>query len=468
MLENHSSTFLLTREPNALARAKIKDETQRRAGFTLVELLVSMALTLFIMVILSEVFSTGLMAFRQLKAIGDMQEKLRTAATVIRADLKSCNFDPAGGGPPVTLSALDLTDPAYVPPLFGFFRLWQQQSSPIASTSNFCYFTEGTDGDNIPSFRMNQPTDTILHFSIRLTGDRAENFFSVPATAGAPSPSTVGPVDLQTGNTFNSQIAEVAYFLGPDPIGSTGTTRSGGGATLPLFTLFRRQLIVPNSSADATTLNPTPLQAPPTGLSTNYPPQDKTFFELSARAASSADQGHLWFNSPYTPCDLTIPERRFGAMQSPGGPPMKNSNSYPTLGDQLTTTDTHAGDDVLLTNVVSFTVHVLVTKLPAGSTPPQPVADFIDLFDLSIASAKGANSVFNGLTPAVRVFDTWSSATSTSPAPSPNPTYDYSDYQTNAVHKIPFQIRVGAIQIILRVWDVKTERTRQITIVQDM
>src|SRR5262249_13030922 len=63
-----------------------------RRGFTLVEMLVAMALTMFIMVILSEAFATGLDSFRQLKAIGDMEESLRAAATVLRADLAADHY----------------------------------------------------------------------------------------------------------------------------------------------------------------------------------------------------------------------------------------------------------------------------------------------------------------------------------------------------------------------------------------
>ena len=64
---------------------------QRRA-FTLVEMLVAMALIIFIMAILSEAFVAGLETFRQLKAIGDMQEKLRSVATVLRRDLAAEHF----------------------------------------------------------------------------------------------------------------------------------------------------------------------------------------------------------------------------------------------------------------------------------------------------------------------------------------------------------------------------------------
>ena len=60
---------------------------RQRQGFTIVEMLVAMALTIFIMVILSEAFVAGLETFRQLKAIGDMSETLHIQSTIVTFDL---------------------------------------------------------------------------------------------------------------------------------------------------------------------------------------------------------------------------------------------------------------------------------------------------------------------------------------------------------------------------------------------
>jgi prepilin-type N-terminal cleavage/methylation domain-containing protein len=62
--------------------------TPPRRGFTLVELLVAMALIIFIMVILTEAFTAGTGVFRTLKSQGDMQEKLRAAIGLMRDDLR--------------------------------------------------------------------------------------------------------------------------------------------------------------------------------------------------------------------------------------------------------------------------------------------------------------------------------------------------------------------------------------------
>src|SRR5262245_18787000 len=108
---------------------------RRRQGFTLVEMLVAMALTMFIMVLLSNAFATGLQVFGEMKAIGDMQDNLRTATTILRADLAADRFE----------GKKRLSDPtlylAEGRPTLGFVRVI---SAP--STVN-----EGADPDGVAS-----------------------------------------------------------------------------------------------------------------------------------------------------------------------------------------------------------------------------------------------------------------------------------------------------------------------------
>ena len=58
---------------------------RRRTGFTLVEVLVAMALTLFIMSILSAAFVAATSAVSDLKAAGDLAERLRRVPTCCAA-----------------------------------------------------------------------------------------------------------------------------------------------------------------------------------------------------------------------------------------------------------------------------------------------------------------------------------------------------------------------------------------------
>jgi prepilin-type N-terminal cleavage/methylation domain-containing protein len=64
-----------------------------RRGFTLIELLVAMALIVSVMTVLTQAFGEAAESFRDLKAIGDQNEKLRATAVTLRRDLAGAHFD---------------------------------------------------------------------------------------------------------------------------------------------------------------------------------------------------------------------------------------------------------------------------------------------------------------------------------------------------------------------------------------
>jgi type II secretory pathway component PulJ len=66
-----------------------------RRGFTPVELLISLALIVALMVVLTQAFTAASTSFRDLKAIGDQNERLRAAAQLLRTDLAGAHFDAA-------------------------------------------------------------------------------------------------------------------------------------------------------------------------------------------------------------------------------------------------------------------------------------------------------------------------------------------------------------------------------------
>src|SRR3954469_22645831 len=139
---------------------------RRRGAFTLVEMLVAMALVIFIMTILSEALVAGLDAFRTLKAVGDLNDKLRTAATALRRDLNADHFE----------GRRRLSDPGFWsqgPPREGFFRIYQGSSS----------IQEGVDSGGLPSYRA---SDHRLHFFVKLRGNSRSDFFSAPVPPTSP------------------------------------------------------------------------------------------------------------------------------------------------------------------------------------------------------------------------------------------------------------------------------------------
>jgi len=102
-------------------------QSHRRIAFTLVEMMVASALIIVIMYVIASAFEKGLDAFRLLKTTGDMQERLRTAATVLRLDLTAKHFDAETDGTPggEYLSSQRLDDKNWHPPTKGYFRIDQ-------------------------------------------------------------------------------------------------------------------------------------------------------------------------------------------------------------------------------------------------------------------------------------------------------------------------------------------------------
>jgi type II secretory pathway pseudopilin PulG len=383
---------------------------RRRQGFTLVEMLVSMTLTIFILIIISEAFIAGLETFRQLKAIGDMEGGLRNAATILRNDLSADHFE----------GKRRLSDPTFWtvgPPQQGFFRVLQV---PVPGGDSVAPIEEGTDADGLTSRRR---VGHLIHFTSKSRGNRPENFFA--ASIGDPlSPlllQTFGQADSRyeqpasapglpqpaTYKTYNSQWEEVAYFLVATGVNANGTN---------LYALYRRQRLAVMDNILMNWGNFI-VAAPGNGKAqlTNYsqisceqhPANNNVKPKLPKR---------LYFNNP---TDLTIPERRLANYV-----PVTDANGNAT------------GADLLLTSVVSFDVQILTPSL-VGAVPPVPATTPID--------------VPGGL------FDTWSRVK--------DDQYDYSSATTKPV---PAPLVINALKITIRVWDQKTEQSRQVTIYQDM
>jgi hypothetical protein len=431
-----------------------------------VELLVALALVIFIMSILSEAFVAATTSFLALKAIGDLDANLRTVATVLRNDLATYHFD----GPNPKLSQIDTRTTAAQ---LGFFRIYQGSppTAPTAAAPYPLYADEGVDADGIHSYRA---TNHMLHFSVNYGGiptnfiadpNRLPGFLSAVVPQNTPPLNPVAnwspaPYLDPNGATLYSQWAEVAWFLR-----SSGTNANGA----PLFDLYRRQaLLVPNPLAlpNLTNLNGTTAgQTVSSTMLANYP-------EVSCIADPTAGRsGLIYFNANTPPhFDISAPPMRFG--MTPPGTPIANAGvltatdpvigpAYPKFSDTAGAQSTLWGRDLVLTNVLSFDV-----KVSLGNSYPDQygtAAGFMDLYDPTILPlAAGRNPYYTAAGP--MVFDTWCNQTSTG-------YYDYvSTWNTPGGYTcLPLPLpSIQAIQIVIRVWDPRTETTRQMTIVQDM
>ncbi len=408
-----------------------------RRAFTLVEMLVAMALTMFIMVILSEAFATGLDSFTQLKAVGDMEEALRSSAAVIRADLAADHFT----------GKRRLSDPDFYtnPPAEGFLAIYRPATAGNPAVN--VPLQEGVDGYGLPSWRSTWHT---LHLTVKRRGNqRGDTFFApVPPLNLAAVPPQYSPLidpQIQTNffgqlpdvrvqdnvNTYNSQWAEVAYFLvctgtNIDPNVQPDLTQPLPAGVIPLYALYRvERLVVPDNRAINTTNanagTPVPVLDPNTQAD-NRP----KYTQLSWRQLGAVDAtATLYFNNP---SELVTPSNRsffFGAPGSIGVPVNYTFNPLDSAG---------RGATLVATNVVSF--HVRMLRASAASTlqptKQYPDGDFVDV------SYDSSNTVM---------------------------TVPGQDSQGNAV-QVP--VFVNAIAVTLRLWDQKTQQARQITVVQDM
>jgi prepilin-type N-terminal cleavage/methylation domain-containing protein len=427
---------------------------RRRSGFTLVEVLVSMALILFIMSILAGAFGAASQAVSDLKAAGDMAEKLRAASNVIKHDLGQDHFTDSNQGSPRLSDPnfWDRLDTTKTPPPgpYGFFRIYQTGQAT----------QEGVDLDTLPSFIQ---TNTSLHYTIAQHGTRRSDFLSAVVAGGSSllQPSSGGgpyqnldnfyqdPVPAGASGVFSSQFAEVELFLGLTGDSTDGSTGSG---PLPLYALYRRQqLAVPKSWTQTT------------AISTSPAPGEAGFDYEMSMSNSKMPSGAIGLNFN-TMQDLSMPGKRFNCTGNAAGtlpaPPMP---PYPPIGNAA---------DLLLNDVVSFDVRILAGSVNATTGVVTTDSDFRDIAASQIQSFNtGSNPAYpQGNAP--YIFDTWSNLVD-----SGNPgNNNYTNWNTpGAATSIPvFQdanrnrIIIKAIQISLRVWDFKTKKTRQVTIVQQM
>jgi hypothetical protein len=430
----------------------------------------ALILFLFIMVILTEAFSAGLDTFRQLKAIGDMQERMRSVAIILRNDLKYDHFDEVRGN---RLSDQDLrTQP---PPDNGYFRIWQQsphtippapapqpQGAPLYNVYLQGSIAEGMDGDQVPVARA---TQSWMAFTVHLHGTGPDKYLTggLPTT-GAEAPANQalqqnGPADLQQSypNSMLSQWAEVAYFLRPVILAGNAQETANG---TPLYALYRRQRLLART-------NSATLQQPGSpGQQGSWP----YYYNVSFPQPTN---GPVQVNTPQS---ITVPTNRFGMDPSaPAGvasatPPPLPATDVWRLQDLLGgTTSPQSGDDLLLNDVISFDIKVLQEGGSYGNTSydGKLVPVFVDL----PAASLNRNITFQTLPPPqgpVSVFDTWTTQ-------GPPNTYGahWNDNPNPAggatqAYLLPLKMRILALQITIRVWDEKTQRSRQVTIVQDM
>jgi prepilin-type N-terminal cleavage/methylation domain-containing protein len=387
-----------------------------RAGFTLIELMVSMALTLFVMVILSQAFILSLETFSGMKGIGDMQVNLRTAEVMLRADLSQDHFE---GDRRLSDQTATGGSQIFAPrPQAGFFAVRRGSASPSLVVPSVGppyppYANEGKDASQMNSLRA---VDHMIYMTVKRKGNRQENFFTAPLSGTAPvlntffnKPTAYGissanlPYStLTTPYTFpnttgfySSQWAEVLYYLFRS--GSTEEPNNPASTLgTPTFSLYRAQFVMVPDPTSVSTLFPNALAL-----------QTSTFSGMSCNPGATK----LTF---FSPADAAQGQ---GKRMIPNFTP---TGFNPATNVNYARVD--AAKTLVMPSVISF--HVQVMQLGPASTlfidVPQPVA--------------GAT---------------------------------YGLYDTAPLVG-PANLGLKGIQVTLRVWDNKTRQTRQVTIMQDL
>lgn len=502
---------------------------RRRPAFTLVEMMVSAALIIFMMYILSSAFVEGLTAFRTLKTQGDMQEKLRATATALRTDLSRPHFEAEGDqslhGPHLSAQRLDL--PGWTPPKKGYFRIYQGTDQPDSSLTTF---NDGRDPDN-PSLLHTRAVDHFLQFTVKLDGRKLNEFFASQVLSTIPGASA--PLDtlnkfntpdynsrpddragsLQDRSLFTSTWAEVTYYLRPYTT-SVGTavpnlSTNGSNASVPAnaayrrYALYRRQRLLVDFDDDKERYTAGfPLL--PTASSLNG-----GFLDVSTWETGLGGNRRFFFNTPW---NVNNPLRRFGVPQFVSGGanvagiplPMVDRLRSPQerFGDVYNVALPEAAGDLLLADVLNFEIKALwevpvtggtspfrfAVRTPQANNPDYPF-DLLPHGSMSGPRPEPTNPLSHPRLANHRVFDTWSRQNSPTGV---TPAYNYGDTlppgpdtggtpatanwnkghfnpPTAAIpESIPLRVRIRALQIEIRIWDVKSRQTRQITVIQDV
>lgn len=234
---------------------------RRRAGFTLVELIVAAGLTLLIMAVLATGFQVGLQSLSTLKSAGELSDRIRAAETLLRQDLDAPHFDngPNPGSLPLSQLRLDLD--ATVRPLGGFVQIRQPNVSA----------QEGIDQDGLSSTRAQTHG---LSLTVRRSGKTPGDLFAAtePLTgnlAGMNSVAAANPSDVAVAptvttvagtfiNTYVTDWAEVHWFLDTTRPTIFPATVNGVSTPVVTFPLCRRARLLTRNQV--TGVNPgTPL-----------------------------------------------------------------------------------------------------------------------------------------------------------------------------------------------------------------
>lgn len=406
-----------------------------RRAFTLTEMLVAAALTLFVMGLIATAYRAGLDTYTKLRVATGLSERLRTASDVIRNDLAQEHFGgpfvPGFSGPRLSDQRLDRL--GWVPPRQGYFMVYQGQNSTL----------EGVDNDGLSHTYADGTAKHILAFTSRRPAGPPESLYCAKAPTAIANHS-INP--FLSPDRFYSRWAEITYFLEPN-----GDTIQPGNT--PLYSLRRRErLLAPGPDVTftmPTNANEVVAQFPNLALIPTSPinPTQVTLIGSESIARRDRRFTNISVNSP-------LPEVRF-------------------FGTQTSPLDT--GDDILIPDVISFEVKLtwLNDSTTWSSVYSPPLSEiFIPGLQTDYPFSILPQTTLNTSLAGQRIFDTYyrASVLELGGLLYGNEELDWENRNQMIIpsNKLPpVRINVRGVQIKLRVWDYKAKMARQLTLIVD-
>lgn len=161
----------------------------RRGGFTLVEMLVSTALVMLIMVLFSQIYAAAVSSMRDQEGTSKNDQKARSVDIVLQSDLKNRTFRgiPANRYP-------RRVGPLGLVPLRANFPVTPYQSGYFAVSEN----DPGNDGDDVLSFTIFAPDGEV---------------FYGPCASGSDDNHPDADDGVKSDERTASRAAEIVYFL---------------------------------------------------------------------------------------------------------------------------------------------------------------------------------------------------------------------------------------------------------------
>ena len=423
-----------------------RQQERVRSAFTLVEMLVATAATLILLGIVMTMFEILGEAVNESRTVGELEAQLRTVSTLLQQDLlgTSVNADSRG-----------LTCPADSSTGNGYFEVIEGPNTDLWDSSGSGFDKSGTTPGpgNSSDDRIVGDTDDLL-------------FFTTQSISQEPFSGNFG-----INSTTTSADAEVVWFCKPTPNSSNPT----------LYTLYRRCLLVvgqfPESPFDSQGSKP-------------YTSDFFELYDLSARCEVSNGNQRMQLN---TLQDLLLRRNRFAHYDfSMTDPPFVLASVIATR-PVLAFSGSRIGEDMLMTNVLSFDVRLLdptaserrlgVTRLTPGdkdywaaslNSGSSPI--YVDLgYNSSNTTSTPANSDFSGYgmnnhrlqatKTTHRTWDTWSNSYTTNGIDDDLISDVNNISIDNSTELPPYSSQLQGIQITIRCYDPSSKKIRQTTVI---